>query len=84
MLIKFTTITQQFDIKPTKMKMNVPMDMGDNPIINSPSIKPQIIALPGKFNSGVDANYVYFGGAKYVIVPVNCKKTKCFIYSETV
>lgn len=67
-----------FDILPTEIKMNVPLDMDYNAITNSPSIKPEIVTLPGKFNSSKDGNYVYFGGANYIIAPLNCKMTKCF------
>lgn len=72
-----------FDIKPTRMRMNVDLDMSGKQIINSPSIKPQIFAIPGKFDSSVEPNYIYFSGVKYLIAPVNCKMTKCFVRSET-
>lgn len=71
-----------FDIKPTRMRMNIDLDMSGKAITNTPSIKPQIFAIPGRFNSSVNVNYVYFGGAKYITAPVNCKITKCIFYRE--
>lgn len=72
-----------FDINPTKINMNVPINMRGNIISNSPSLKPLISALPGKFNRSTDAKYVYFGGTKVIIAPVKCQMTKCFVYSES-
>lgn len=74
-----------FDLKPTKMKMNVDINMNDKIISNTPSLRPFIFALPGKFNKSTDGKYVYFGGAKVIIIaPVICKITRCFVYSESV
>lgn len=68
------------------MRMNVPLDMRDNPIINSPSIKPQIFALSGVFSNKIlygnqlqsNSKYVYFGRTYVIIAPVKCRMTKCF------
>lgn len=67
-----------FDIKPTKIKMNVPISRGGNIISNFPSLKLFIFAFSGKFNSSTDGKYVYLGGTKVIIAPVICKMTKCF------
>ena len=72
-----------YEIKPSKMKMNVPLDMKGNAIKNSPSIKPQIFALPGKFDSSIDDKYVRFGGTSVIIAPVKCRMTKCFFHSAS-
>lgn len=71
------------DINPTKINMNVPINIRGNIISNSPPLKPLIFALSGKFNRSTDAKYVYFGGTKVIIAPGKCQMTKCFVYSES-
>lgn len=72
-----------FEIKSTKMKMNVDINMNGKIISNTPSLKQFIFALPGKFNRSTDGKYVYFGGTKVIIAPVICRMIKCFVYSES-
>ena len=72
-----------FDVKPSKINMNVSIDIKGHVISNTPSINPFIFPLPGKYNKTVDAKYIYFGGAKNIIAPFKCQITKCFVYSET-
>lgn len=72
-----------FEIKPTKMKMRIDLSMGGKIITNTPSLKPFIFALPGKFNKSTDGKYVYFGSSKVIIAPDICKITKFFVYSES-
>lgn len=72
-----------FHIKPTKMKMNLPLDMEGNIINNSPSVKTPIFASPVKFNSSIDGKYVHFGGTSVIITPVKRKMTKCLFYSKS-
>lgn len=58
MLIKFMIITQHFDMKPSKVKFNVPIDMKGNTIINTPSLKPQIFVMNGKYQKFINASAV--------------------------
>ena len=72
-----------FDVKPSKINVNVPIDIKGHVISNTPSMKSFIFPLSGKYNKTVDAKYIYLGGAKNIIAPFKCQITKCFVYSET-
>jgi len=62
--------------------MNVPLDLGGNRIINTPSITPPMFALLGKYLKKSGDKYVFFRGTDVVITPVKCKMTKLYVYDR--
>ena len=65
-----------------KMKMNVPLDMNGERIINSPFIKPPMLAFPGKYLKTRVDKYVFFGGTGVIITPVKCKLAKLYFHTS--
>lgn len=63
------------------MKMNVPLDMNGERIINSPFIKPPMLAFPGKYLKTRVDKYVFFGGTDIKITPTSCKLTKLYFHT---
>ena len=73
-----------YEIEPTEMKMNVPLDMNGERIINSPSVKSPMFAFPGKYLKKSDDKYVRFGGTDVMITPIKCKLTKLYFHTSEV
>ena len=79
--VEFMYYHTAYKIEPTKMKMNVPLDMNGERIINSPFIKPPMLAFPGKYLKTRVDKYVFFGGTDIKITPTSCKLTKLYFHT---
>lgn len=69
-----------FEITTAEVSMLTPLNMNCEQILDTPSLKPQIFVLTGKYLKTLDNKYEDFGRTSVVIAPAKCKMTKCYFY----